>query len=355
MERLVALRQYERIDRIYDVKFSRDSRFLAIGGFDCKCSILSMASVWDKRDGPSDDDSLEQLLDQSAIELSRPGTNHAAIAIVPPLWLCSMTYGCLSLAFLDEGLIHCLDWSTEFLAVASNKLCAFYDVSNLELVHETPRRLTTIQALRYNSDGTYVAMGERDVVILEGKPPFRIHCEISNTPNDSKVTQFRYRITSLCWSSSGSFLAVAGSDGTCLVVETKGFALVHQIQRKESIEALSWTQQFLVISDESNNVALVKAGAEVGETSQMDDYSSAASSSHFSSATNSDWVLQDDAFRDIEDCSSSGLPQDVKSQSNITAVAFSQRKTSSYLAYAADDCSLTILTTRDWKVVFQSK
>lgn len=223
------------------------------------------------------------------------------------------------------------------------------------MLHETPRRLTTIQALKFNSDGSFLAMGERDVIILEGKPPFRVHCEISNTPNDSKVSQFRYRITSLCWNSSGSFLAIAGSDGACLVVETKGFALVHQIQRTESINALSWGQQYLAVSDESRNVALVKAGIDMAELSQMDDYSSAASSSHFSSSTTNDWVLREDAFRDVEDVAPSGLPQDVKSQSNITAVAFSRRRTSSYLAYAADDCSLSIMTTRDWKVVFQSK
>jgi WD40 repeat protein len=257
--------------------------------------------------------------------------------------------------FLVVGLIHCLDWSPEYLAVASNKHCAIYDTKSFKLLHETSRRLTTIQALKFNIDGSYLAMGEREVIILEGKPPFRIHCEISNTPNDSKVSQFRYRITSLCWSSSGSFLAIAGSDGACLVVETKGFALVHQIQRTESINALSWEQQYLAVSDDSCTVALIKAGTELAASSQMDDYSSAASSTNFTSAASADWVLRDDAFRDVEDVAPSRLPRDVKSQSNITAVAFSRRRTSSYLAYAADDCSLSILTTRDWKVVFQSK
>ncbi|KAG7357125.1 anaphase-promoting complex subunit 11 RING-H2 finger-domain containing protein [Nitzschia inconspicua] len=323
LEKLVVLRHFERIDRIYDVKFSRDARFLAIGGFDGKCAIVPMTSVWEDRESCNEDDSLKQVFDDSTIELSRP------------------------------GLIHCLDWSSKYLAVASNKHCALYDARTFELVHETSRRLTTIQALTFNNDGSYLAVGEREVVILEGEHPFRIHCEISNTPSDTKFSQFRYRIMSLCWSPCGAFLAVAGSDGACLVVETKGFALVHQIQRKESINALSWHHQYLVLSDESRNIALVKPGIDGGERSQMDDYSSAASSSHFSASTNSGWVLQDDAFRDIDDCTSSWLPQDAKSQSNVTAVSFSRRRTSAYLAYAADDCSLTIMTTRDWKVVFQ--
>lgn len=353
LERLSILRQFDRIDRIYDAKFSRDYQYLAVGGFDGKCAIFPMPSVWDDSKSLNDDDSLHELMNESSFDLSRPGTllKGCYLDLCPKAPLTS----CPCANVLPTGLIHCLDWSTDYLAVASNKHCAFYDARIFELVHETSRRLTTIQALQFSRGGSYLAMGEREVVILEGKPPFRVHCEISNTPNDTKVSQFRYRIAALCWSPSDSFLAIAGSDGVCLVVETKGFALVHQIERKESINALSWIEQVLVVSDESKGVALVKAGIDVGEPSQMDDYSFAASSSHLSASTSNDWVLQDDAFRDIEDSASTGLPQDVKSQSNITAVAFSKKGFSSYLAYAADDCSLSIMTTRDWKVVFQSK
>jgi WD40 repeat protein len=264
---------------------------------------------------------------------------------------CSLHLQCLLLT----GLIHCLDWSAAYLAVASNKHCAIYDTQRFILLHETSRRLTTIQALKFNIDGSYLAMGERDVVILEGIPPFRIHCEISNTPFDSRVPQTRYKITSLCWSSSGSFLAIAGSDGVCLVVETKGFAVVHQIQRPESINALSWESQYLAVSDDSCKVALIKAGTDLADSSQMDDYSLASSSSHFCSETSTDWVLREDAFRDVEDVAPAKLPREVKSQARITTVAFSRRRTSTYFAYAADDCSLSIMTTRDWKVVYQSK
>jgi WD40 repeat protein len=241
------------------------------------------------------------------------------------------------------------------LAIASNKYCTIYDASSFRLIHETSGRPTTIQALQYNDDGSYLALGEREVVIMEGKPPFKIHCEISHTPNDSSVSQFRYRITSLHWSPSGSFLAIAGSDGACLVVETKGFALVHQVRRTDSVIALAWDERYLAMSDDSCSVALIRAGTDATSSDQNDDFSSAASSSHLSNATSVDWVLRDDAFRDLEDADLQLIPREVRSQRNVTAVAFSRRKTSSYLAYAADDCSLTIMTTRDWKAVFQSK
>jgi WD40 repeat protein len=211
--------------------------------------------------------------------------------------------------------------------------------------------------MQFNDNGSFLAIGEREVIVLEGRPPFRIHCEISNMPkHESKVSQFRYRITALSWSPSGSFLAIAGSDGVCLVVETKSFALVHQIQRTNSIASMAWQQNFLAVSDDACRVALVKAGNSTNDSiSDHDDYSSTASSSKLYSAGATDWVLRDDAFRDLEDVDQHVLPQDIKSQSNITALAFSRRRNSSYLAFAADDCSLTIMTTRDWKAVFQSK
>jgi WD40 repeat protein len=338
LQYLTPIYHLDRVDRIYAVQFSPDSRFLVVGGYDGKAALIPMTSIWDQGGNAgdeNDEDSLLQVLRDSIIELDRP------------------------------GLINCLDWSPngDFLAIGSNKQCGIYDVSSLEVVHETPRRLTTIQALQFNRDGSYLAIGERDVVILEGKPPFKIHCEISNTPKDSAVSQFRYRITSLCWSPSGAYLAIAGSDGACLVVETKGYALVHQIQRPQSITALAWGQQrglnneirrYLAISDEDCNVALIKAGVESHTIEHADDYSSVASSSHFSSPTTTEWVLRDDAFRDVEDAEPPRFPQESKSRAKIMTVAFSRRKNSSYLAYAADDCSLTIVTTRDWKAVFVS-
>jgi WD40 repeat protein len=333
LKALVPIYQLQRVDRIYAVRFSPDCSFLAVGGFDGKTAIVPMISLWRRDSGDDkDDDSLQELMQNSIIELTRP------------------------------GLINCLDFSPpgNYLAVGSNKICGVYDATSFQLIHETEvrsatrghccmhnhflhqnhmlshqRRLTTIQALQFNNSGSFLAIGDRDVVILEGTPPFKTHCEISNAPNDSNISQFRYRITSLCWSPSGSFLAVAGSDGVCLVVETKGYALVHQIERTDSIHALAWgqhrslngnTRQYLAVSDDACNVALIKTGTSSQGADHTDDHSSAASSSHVSSSANTDWVLRDDAFCDVEDVATPFLPEEIKSQANITAVAFSRRK-----------------------------
>jgi WD40 repeat protein len=324
LQDLEILQQVERVDRVYGVQFSPDSSTLAIGGFDGKVAFGSV-------------DALLTEEAPSLIEVSRP------------------------------GLIYCLDWSPDgsYVAVGgSDKCCAILD-SEYNLVHETLRS-TAVQTMKWNNDGTYLAIGDREVAILECGT-FAIKCEISNTPtssNASSASSSRYRITSLCWSPDGTFLAVGGSDGICLVVETKGYALVHEVHRSESISCLAWGQQritngvyrrYLAISDESCKLAILKAGAEIeGSISESDDVSSAASSSYLSNG--SDWVLREDCFRDIDD-SPLELPSGVKPQGNITSVAFSRSaksKASSYLAYAADDCSLTIMTTRDWKAVFVS-
>ena len=336
LQDIVVIHKLERIDRIYAVSFSPDRRFLAVGGFDGKTALIPMSTIWNQEEERRDDDedSFLQLMKDSIIELGRP------------------------------GLIYCLDWSLtgDFLAVAgSDKVCAIYSATSFELIHETASRTTAIQALQWSHDGKYLAVGDREVSIIEGNSPFKIQCEISNTPETSAMAKFRYRITSLCWSPSDSYLAIGGSDGRCLVVETKGWALVYEHHRTENINALVWGQQnnimnsdirrYLVVSDNDCSVALIKAGAEP----DVDDISSVASSSNFSQSTrSSDWVLREDEFRDM-DGEPKEFPREVKSQSNITAVAFSKSsKRSSYLAYAADDCSLTIMRTRDWKIVFVS-
>mmetsp|Transcript_26946 Transcript_26946/g.29020 ORF Transcript_26946/g.29020 Transcript_26946/m.29020 type:complete len:940 (-) Transcript_26946:69-2888(-) len=340
LQDIVVIHKLERIDRIYAVCFSPDRRFLAVGGFDGKTALIPMSTVYSNQDDDEkrddDEDSLLQLMKDSTIELER------------------------------SGLIYCLDWSLtgEYLAVAgSDKVCAIYSASSFDLIHETASRSTAIQALKWSHDGMYLAVGDREVSIIEANSPFKILCEISNIPDNSAMAKFRYRITSLCWSPSDSFLAIGGSDGRCLVVETKGWALVYEHHRTEKINALAWGQQnnvlngdvrrYLVVSDNDCNVALIKAGAEL----DVDDTSTVASSSNLSQSTkSSDWVLREDEFSDI-DGEPQEIPREDKSQSNITAIAFSKignsSKRSSYLAYAADDCSLTIMATRDWKVIFQ--
>jgi YD repeat-containing protein len=259
------------------------------------------------------------------------------------------------------GLIYCFDWSPSGKQMAvggSDKICAIYNEDG-NLIHETQRK-SVIQALQWNHDGTMLAIGDREVAIMDSNG-YHIKCQIGNFPDDASPTNTKYKIEALCWSPDGSFLAIGGSDGICLIVETKGYALVHEVHRTSRILSLAWGQRcikneygrYLAISDEGCSVAVVKAGVEPDE-SEVDEASSAASSSYFSAAT--DWVLREDCFQDIEEAPSETLST-IKPQGNITSVAFSRcskSKGSSYLAYAADDCSLTILTTRDWKAVFVS-
>lgn len=343
---IVVVYKLERIDRIYAVCFSRDQRFLAVGGFDGKVALVPMTTVWDNEEQDTvydsdGEDSLSLLLRDSIIELDRP------------------------------GLIYCLDWSPTgvYLAIAgSDKVCGVYDATNFNLIHETPHRSAAIQDVRWSNNGKYLAIGDREVAIFRGEPPFKLQREISHASATSAMAQFRHRIMSLCWSPSDSYLAIGGSDGRCLLVETKGWALVYEHHGRRSINSLAWGQQsynsnsdirrYLVLSDAECNVAVIKAGVEPQSPENADDVSSVASSSYQSQSTlNSDWVMRADEFRvadDVQEKSTTGL----KSQAAITAIAFSKlgksNKTSSYLAYAANDCSLTILRTRDWKTVFVS-
>ena len=343
---IVVVHKLERIDRIYAVRFSYDQRFLAVGGFDGKVALVPMTSVWNKEEvkrdcDVEDDDSLFHFLDDSVIELDRP------------------------------GLIYCLDWSPTgaYLAIAgSDKTCGIYNATNFDLIHETASRSAAIQDLRWSNDGELLALGDRDITIMKGKPPFKIQNEISRTPKSSAMAQFRYRITSLCWSPSDSYLAIGGSDGRCLLVETKGWAVVYEYQGIVSINALAWgqqrsdsigeTRQYLVLSHNECTVALIKAGVAQQGAKQTNDFHSLASSTsfHSQSTLNSDWVLREDEFRDVDDMKEEST-RDLKTHTTITSIAFSKvgkSKTASYLAYAAEDCSLTITRTRDWKAVFVS-
>lgn len=329
---VVVVHKLERIDRIYTVRFSHDQKFVAVGGFDGKVAFVSMTDIWNKD---------EHDKENPIIELDRP------------------------------GLIYCLDWNPKgnYLAIGgSDKVCGIYNASSLELIHETKSRSTTIQDIRWSNNGKFLAIGDREVEIIRGKPPFKRQRELTTNATTSPMDQFRYRVTSLYWSPSDAYLAIGGNDGRCLLMETTGWALVYEHNAMNSINALVWGQRiyssdgdvrrYLVLSDDKRNVSLLKAGVEPETHESTDDVSSIASSSYQSQSTmSSDWVLRDDEFRDADDVKET-LTQGLKSKATITAIAFSKigavSKTSSYLAYAADDCSLTIMRSRDWKTVFVS-
>jgi WD40 repeat protein len=332
------IQRVERIDRIYAVQFSPTSDLLAVGGFDGKVAIFRISSP------------IQEKANQAVAELSRP------------------------------GLVLCLDWSPSgrFIAIGgSDKCCAVVDCLSWKVVNETLRS-TSVQSVKWNQDGTCLAIGDRAILILEGGGSFNVYCEICNTKQYDQqegssthgTSTSKYRLSALCWSpDDGKYLAVGGTDGSCMVVETQGWALVHEVRRQGDVSCLAWGQfqlpsgeyrRYLAIGDDTNSVALLKAGTETDASSsaESDDLSSAASSSRASShqSTESQWILREDSFRDVGEPVPPS-PPGLKPCGTITSVAFSRASmysTASYLAFASDDCSLTIIATKGWKVAFVS-
>jgi hypothetical protein len=91
LESLKAIHRLERIDRIYAVSFSHDCRFVAVGGFDGKCTIVPMNFIWNEGENASDDDSLKMRVQDSVIELDRPGMTRADTLVLSPLPLVTYT------------------------------------------------------------------------------------------------------------------------------------------------------------------------------------------------------------------------------------------------------------------------
>ena len=316
LQDLRVLQQVERVDRIYSVQFNPDGNSLAISGFDGKIAVYSTLSMLEPN--------------PTGTEISR------------------------------GGLVYSMDWHPQgslFAVGGSDKRCGIYN-NDCKLVHEVSRS-SAVQTLKWNHDGNYLAIASRGEVAVLQAANYSVKCELNNGPDESK----RYRVQDLCWSPDGSFLALGGSDGLCRVIEAKTFAVVHEVQRSSSILCLSWGQRivaneyvrYLAISDQDACVALVKAGIE-SDGSEVDDTASAVSSAHLSTASESNWILREDSFRDMDD-TAVNLPCDIMPRGTVTAVAFSRAvksKGSPYLAYAADDCSLSIMTTWNWRAAFVS-
>jgi WD40 repeat protein len=321
---IIVLQKFDRVDRIYSVQFSPDSKFLSTTGYDARVAIFDLARL---------------LSDELALVLEKPLT----------------------------GLLLCLDWNMngKLIAVAgSSKYCSIISSSTGQVLYRTEKKSTTIQALKWSYDGTKLAIGDKKISIVDGKS-FQLLSEVNHcTPSDLSR---QFKIAALCWSPDDSYLAVGGSDGICILLETSTFTLVSEVRRKEVILGLAWGQQvmpkgesrrYLGVVDSSCSAVLVKAGVDHDRPDQQESMST-ATSSYFGESTSTGWVFNEGSFRDIEEESDSNLADDLPSQEGtITAIAFSKvckSKTSAYLAYAADDCSLTILTTRDWKPVFVSR
>jgi WD40 repeat protein len=338
----------ERVDRVYTLQFSPNGEYLAVGGYDGTVAILSTASGFAGNDG----------------------ANTITVKAEIP----------------RDGLIYSLDWSPDgrFLAVAgSDRCCAIVDTQASWRVVKEIRRSTPIQSIKWfpGNDGRFLAIGASNVTIVMGREPYTIVKEIdlgssterSNSATATSSTSFlvcrggKSRTNALCWSPNGSYLVICDSERKCTLLETRSFTTVHEIPCSAGITSVAWQQRavlagvprsYLAMGGEDRKVVILKAGLETSSAASSigDDLSSSANSSYFS--TRSDWVLKENAFRDMEDVdvSKESLQQPECVESHVLAVAFSRgrkSRASSFFAYATADGKVTVRqnATSAWKVV----
>jgi WD40 repeat protein len=327
--------ELERVDRVYAVQFSPDSRYLAVGGFDGTVAIFNVDDI------PND------LPMEVVREIQR------------------------------DALIMALDWSPDsrYLAVGgSDRCCAIVDCQHSWNVFREVRRSTTIQALKwYPTTGKYLAISSSDTVaIVLGSDSFLQTHEIDLRKSvKGKRDHAMYKNHSLCWSPNGSFLVVSGPD--CTLYETKKYTLVHKIPRIGNVTSVAWghhsgipgdgtlPRRFLAIGGEDGRVVILKAGLEAnmsGDTSLGgDDLSSSAGSSNMSAL--GDWTLKDDGFRDVDDIDISLNGQSEKgmighNDAMVLAIAFakgSKSRPSLTFAHASNDGLVTVRDCAHWKVL----
>ena len=363
--------KYDAADRIYDVKFSPDNNILAVGGFDGKISLLSTENLW---------------TDERLKEEESPVTRYLN----------------------RSDLVYCLGWSPcgKWLAAGgSSRTYSIYKIDHLreECVFESDCKFSAIQCLQWSPNLNFVAFGhggtvdilsvnddERDQLSLNDneRNQFQLRFELDQSSSTEATSQFRFRVLSVCWSSLSTYFVVGTSDGTCSIVETESFAQILQVQLGRGILSMCWgfyveergyKQNYLAVTDGTCNLALLKLQDDIDDEAHDDDNSVSGSSNpsekfehklHLEATSNEEWVLQDGAFQNVEDAESSQESLAISESDNtsptpsptVQAVAFSKKNTtmsprnssaqSTYLAYACG-CALTIMTTRNWKIIFQ--
>jgi WD40 repeat protein len=349
LKELLALYKFDRPDRVYDVKFSPDNSTLAVGGFDGKITFLYMDSIW---------------------------SNHGETTERAP-----------STMYLNRSdLVYCLGWnpSGQFLAVGgSNRTCSVYRIHGLDsaCVYESDGKSTAIESLQWSPDGKHLAFGHSGVDILtfdDEAHTFTLECCINQT--SSTDLAFRYRVLSMCWNASSTYLVFGASDGTCSIVETESYTEVLQARRDNGILSMHWVsnlnenqakQNYLALADGTPTLAFLKLRTDIQDSKSIDvendsiDTSSDQTNESTSELqlTNSEWILQEDMFQTDDSAESSQespkISADAVPTSPVQAIAFSKKSAtrsavsqSTYLAYACG-CALTIMTTRNWKVIFQ--
>jgi len=346
---LKILQFVEREDRVYSVRFSHDGKLLAIGGFDGTVAIASL-------DPDADDDA-------SSLKV---------LAEIP-----------------RHGLVLSVDWSPggSMLAICgSDKRVAIVDVSSYTSLDTESQaneggqgwdilgevgRSSSIQCVKWNPDGTRLAVGCHDgtvaVVDVESRDIVK---EIVRTATGDG--QKPYQVSSVCWSPDGTFLAIGGSDDKCVIVETKSFLSVHEIERCGHVTCLDWKfrpsltgsagHRYLAVGGDDRAVAIVKTGMEDTRDYGTDDESSStASSSYYSSASSSQQssIHRDGTFDSIENgVALQASPSFAIETGKIimNAVAFGGGENGAeYMVAASSDGCVNVFSTDDWGIVTEMK
>lgn len=339
--------EISRVDRVYSVRFRPDSAYLAVGGFDGCVAIVDTQNKW-----------------ETVVEIVR------------------------------DDLIYCVDWSpdSQYLAIGgSDKLCAIVPCAQSWKVAVEVRRSAIIQSLRWHPNGRSLAIGANDVAIVE-RDNWQIRHEVavstSSEPSSPRkrllasARRFRTKVQAMCWSPNGSYLLVSGSDAkTCSLLESKRYTVIHEIERDSTICAVAWGEQSVLGGIPSryigigtrDAVVVLKAGLELrsSASSMGDDMSSnpSTASSYFSTR-GSEWEWKENNFKDVDGgtLAISNTSQDEVSNvqpevqrpppTSVRALCFSRgskSRPSAFYAVATDDGNVTVRSTIGWKVLTQNK
>ena len=351
----------ERADRVYAVRFHPHGTHLAVGGFDGMVAVAAIVH------GP---DSLPML--DVVRELS---------------W---------------HGLVLSVDWSPgtgQYLAVGGNdRVCGVFEVQDWELVGEIHRG-GMVGCVRWHPTGTSIAVGSHDgSVAVVGVDSRGIEAEMlfQHSNDDNGKDKDDFRINSMDWSPHGDYLAVAGTDDCCRIVETESYMTVQEFKRSQHVNAVVWNRykpkqddeheiQHLAIAGNDKSVVILRMEAFYGKESETsssvakedddddDDDNDACRSELSASASvvgseflpQHEWVLKDDLFHFDDLDARKRLPSSgsssrrrkqamAKTEKSITSISFSRGKPSQrsdVIAIATSDNDIIVYSTIDWGAV----
>jgi Anaphase-promoting complex subunit 4 WD40 domain len=329
LESVERVAQIPRVDRVYAVAFGGDA-YLAVGGFDGIVAVVSTAD-W-----------------QCVAEIAR------------------------------DGLVYSVDWSFDarHLAIAgSDKTLAVVDTRRSWGVwKEIKTGSTSTQVVRFRPHSYSLAVAGTSSLAVIKEWTVKHQSNLSSSPKGRRSSEKLYKIQSLSWSPTGTYLVMIDSQNTCKLLETSGYSIVHEFSRPSPLRCVAWGEQcqfsglprrYISVGGDGNDsqVVIIKAGLEFHSSggsvvSGADDYSASAASTSVSSIARGsylpDWTMQEHMFRNVDEILDLSTSRVVVEQESVLAVGFSRgsrSRPSTYLAYSLDDGRVIVRSTLEWKVV----